>query len=420
MEQKTGENERISRIRRAVYIAAPLFIFIITYILVLKETGLEKNSDVASHMRKCLSFEEMMSVSHNGWHIVCYLLYEMLPIPIETAASIASALFNAFACVLTIWLCEHMMKPDYSRKESFWLVSFLSASALIIGPLYLRFYNPRYYVGQSSPNPWHSPTTMGVRPFALLITILTAFLWDCGEEETTKAFGRVLKRKTVLQIWLGILLLAATLIKPSILTIYLPVCGVRALICLVKGKGRNLLTLIRDHLYFLPSAALFLFQFMKIYIIGGTASAKTTEGIEIALFKVTNMAAPFFPVSVVLRMAFPFAVIIIWRKIVFKDTMFKISFWQYVAGMLVFWIFAEKGSRASHGNFGWGNVIASSVLWIWCLIFFVRQWKSEGPAKESSAGTKAKFIVPACLFFWHLAAGSAYYFHVLHNMAGQL
>ena len=34
MEQKTGENERISRIRRAVYIAAPLFIFIITYILV--------------------------------------------------------------------------------------------------------------------------------------------------------------------------------------------------------------------------------------------------------------------------------------------------------------------------------------------------------------------------------------------------
>ena len=414
------ENVRVRRFKRAVYIAAPLFIFIVTYIMVMKEARLEKASDVVAHMKKCLSLEEVMSVSDNGWHIICYLIYELMPVSIETAASITSALFNAFEAVIIVWLANFMLKPDYRRSESFWLVSFISASSLLVGPLYLRFFNPRYYYGQSSPNPWHSPTTTAVKPFALLISIVTAFYWQCDPGEVVKVGKRQMKKTTVYQIWLAVLLLVSTLIKPSILTIYFPLCFFAALIKLIRQKGHGFFKLIGQHLYFLPSAALFLVQYLKIYVMKGSASAETTGGIEIALFKVAKMASPCFPVSVILRMAFPFAVVIIWRKTVFKDKLFNICFWQYILGLLVFWTFAETGTRASHGNFGWGNVIGSSLLWIWCVIYFFKRWREEKPGEQKGAAIKLKFAVPAFLLGLHLCDGIIYYFNLLHNMAGQL
>ena len=80
----------------------------------------------------------------------------------------------------------------------------------------------------------------------------------------------------------------------------------------------------------------------------------------------------------------------------------------------------ETVKRASHGNFCWGNILASSMVWIFCVVFYVRELTQNREAIGKSVGLKIKFGVPGAVLLWHFLAGAAYYWQVLHNMSGQL
>ena len=140
----------------------------------------------------------------------------------------------------------------------------------------------------------------------------------------------------------------------------------------------------------------------------------------IDFFKVAGMYAPSVLFSLILKMAFPFLVILLWRKVIFKDRLFQLTFLQFIMGLLITWTFVETGKRASHGNFGWGNILASSMLWIFCVVFYVRELTQNREAIGKSVGLKIKFGVPGAVLLWHFLAGAAYYWQVLHNMSGQL
>jgi len=62
-------------------------------------------------------------------------------------------------------------------------------------------------------------------------------------------------------------------------------------------------------------------------------------------------------------------------------------------------ILGEDGRRASDGNFGWGMMGASLMLWIVCMIRFLqddRQWY------------KPQKLIGWALLAWHLASGVYY------------
>ena len=87
----------------------------------------------------------------------------------------------------------------------------------MVGPLYLRFYNHLYYLGQNTPNPWHNPTYTGVRPFMFIVTLLTIYYWHLtgesgqaagnGDSKDTETRRVRMNRKTAaMQILLAALL----------------------------------------------------------------------------------------------------------------------------------------------------------------------------------------------------------------------
>lgn len=415
MTKELDRNKMERKRKIALYTIAPTIIFIISFIMFCAQGMLPEKSDMVTHMKYALSLTEVMTLSHNGWHFVCWLFYACLPISIEVAAGMSTAVFNAFTAVLVIWLIDKYFKDVLNNVA---VATVTAVTTLVVGPLYLRFYNSHYYLGQGSPNVWHNPTTIAVRPFMILITVLTVEYWSCEKEERISLGRHNMKKKTAYQWVLLILLLISTVIKPSYLMVYLPVCGIRALFQLCKARGRNFISLICSHLYFLPSLVVFLWQYIKIYLLGGAASGEAGEtGIAIAFFKVARLYASSVTVSLILKMAFPLLVVIIWRKILFKDKLFQLVFAQFLAGLAITWTFTETGKRARHGNFGWGNILAASFLWIFCVIFYVKEVLENKDKIAEDTVMKVKYGIPAIVLLWHLLAGICYYISLLVNMS---
>lgn len=401
----------------ALYTIAPIIIFILSYMMFYKEACLPNKSDMLTHMKYAMSFDRVMSLTHNGWHFVCWLFYACLPITIEAAAGLSTAAFNTLTAILTIWLIDKYFKD---QLPGITIPTVTTVAALLVGPLYLRFYNARYYLGQGSPNIWHNPTTVAARPFMILITVLTVEFWACDKEERV-SFGKLCMKKTTAYQWIMMLLLLfSTMIKPSYLMVYLPVCGIVALVKLFMEKWRNFIPLVLEHLYFIPAMIVFLWQYIKIYLLGGPSGNVGESGIAIAFFKVARLYAPSVTVSLFLKMAFPILVVILWRKVIFKHKLFPLVFAQFLSGLVITWTFTETGKRAKHGNFGWGNMLAASYLWIFCLIFYVRELVKEKDKIKEDTTLKVKYGIPAIFLLWHLLAGISYYISLLLNMSTQL
>lgn len=411
-----GEMKMERKRKSALYTIAPTIIFVISFLMFYKETFLVKNSDITTHMQYALSLDRVFSLTHCGWHFVCWLFYACLPISIAVAAALSTALFNAWTAYLVIWLADKYLKD---KVTSIMIPTITTVSALLAGPLYLRFYNANYYKGQGSPNVWHNPTTIAVRPFMILITVMTVEYWNCDKEEKITLFGKQWKKTTIYQWVMMFLLFFSTLIKPSYLMVYMPVCGIVALVRLLKGKGKNFLKLVVQHLYFIPAAVVLFWQYLEIYLLG-TSTVAGEGGIEIAFFKVARLYASSVTVSLILKMAFPFLVLLLFRKIIFKDKYFQLIFGQFLVGLAETWTLAETGKRAKHGNFGWGNILAASFVWIFCLIFYVKEVVKNKDRIAADTALKVKYGIPAAVLAWHLLAGICYYVSLLTNMKAQL
>ncbi len=415
-----NEQARIRRI--ASYLLAAVVMFILTYLMSYKEAVMEA-SDMTVHMNASSSLSSVLGLTHNGWHVVCWMVYNCLPVKIETAAALTTAGFNAVTAAAAMYLVDRYTRPDYEKKGSLVWPALITAASMIAGPLYLRFFNENYYLGQSSPNPWHNPTSLAARPFALIITILTVAYWDLEDDEKFCLFGKTLKKTHVYQFILMVLLAYDTVIKPSFLMIYLPACGLILLARLIRRRGRNLLRLILGHLYFIPAIIILLWQYLIIFISPSADAAQSSEGgIAISFFSVAKLHTDSVTLSLILKMAFPFLVIIIWHKVLFKDKLFHLVIMNYLMGLAVSWTLTETGVRANHGNFGWSNMLGSSILWIFCVAFFAMQFISWFKSKKqitSEDPAILRFLIPGFFLFWHLAAGMAYYVYLIQNMAKQ-
>ena len=76
-----------------------------------------------------------------------------------------------------------------------------------------------------------------------------------------------------------------------------------------------------------------------------------------------------------------------------------------VVAIVEFLILGENGRRASDGNFGWGMMGASLMLWVVCLGRFLREAKLRKPEKRHIPGW--------ILLGWHLLSGIYYIGYLL-------
>lgn len=179
--------------------------FVFSYYIFTELTKGVITKDFPSHMEgaemilngELLTF--LKADSYPLWQIFVALA-ALFRMPVAAATALVCSPLHVADFILIIRFLDHY---EFRSKT----IAPLTCALLLLGPMYLPWYNPNIYLGQGTPNVWHNPTTICVRPFALATFLLIINILKKGEEQ--KECGR--KEFVVL----AVMLVCCNLAKPS-------------------------------------------------------------------------------------------------------------------------------------------------------------------------------------------------------------
>jgi hypothetical protein len=213
--------------------------------------------------------------------------------------------------------------------------------------------------GQVSPNVWHNPTAIFAMPFALLLFLLALRMLDDPRLPAAAAAGGA----TVLSV----------LAKPNYVLAFAPCLVVAALVALARAVRNGRLSVfgaaVRLLAAFGPALAVLGYQFQSTFGRGGSGAA----GVIFDPLAVWRMTSPNVPASVLLGVVFPLVVTAFYPRQAVRDPGVVLGWATLAVAVAQFALLFETGSRAFHGNFGWGVVLADQVLFVACGGLLLRQ-----------------------------------------------
>lgn len=337
-----------------------VFLFVITYQVIM---GAIRNpySDYLGHAENA----ELLLNSGLGavLHEIGYPLWALLTAGImkisRAPAYEASAIAGGILNVLTYALIYMYLIKDH-KEEKFWIAA-LSWLLLLAGPFYIPWYNSEIYAGQVTPNIWHNPTTICVRPFAFVAFLTILKLLEEYEEE---------QKKLTVRDWLllALALVFCNLAKPSFVQIAVPGLAVYLIVLLIRTRGKAFSFCFQTASAFVPCVLVMLWQLLVSF---GTSSS-ADGGIEIAWFDVMGASSPSIPFSMLLSYLFPVYVLLTNIRIV-RERDIQVTFFMWLGGFLEAAMLAETGYRRYHGNFGWGYVLATFLVYVVTFRYFLKR-----------------------------------------------
>ena len=282
-----------------------------------------------------------------------------------------------------------------------WLLS-------LSGAIFIPWFNKTPYLGQGSPNPWHNPTTIMVRPIALLIFVLVM-----GECVRVQRGG--FRKGQGLRVWKGfaiaLLLLLSNLSKPSFVQIFYPAIFLLMLLWLFVYRFRTFPLGMQLLVCCIPSVALMGMQFFSAFYSG---TNEESAGVVFAPFKVAGMYTNNIAFSTFLVIAFPLltALCSIARRTF--DWTDAFAWIMLLVGMAEKFLLAEGGSRMAHGNFNWGYILAVYLLWF----VSIRDYAAWRCSFSDGRGVRRAlsiffFVFCGLLLIAHLISGIYYLYYLV-------
>lgn len=329
-----------------------VILYTIAFTLIFRYTGITM-SDYSVHMRQSEQLYRgnfinyIQSNPYFMWHFLVRVFYKIFAMPMEYATAVFSALVHVAVYLVA---AEIMKKHEIDKSE---VISFF---LMFAGPLYAPWYNQNYYLGQYSPNIWHNPTSLMVKPFAACcFFMILGFLTDIGN-------GKKIKRSR----WavLSILIFLSVVAKPSFVQGMIPGLGVYLIYICVKNRFQRIKEYICLCLTFVPGVLLVLYQMSTFWGAGGTRGA-----IKIGWLKVISYRSPDVWISLLLSFGFPLLYIVLNRKRTLARTDVQLSICYFVMAWLEYAVLYETVATYS-GNFGWAQVLATFILWTVIIICF--------------------------------------------------
>ena len=330
------------------------------------------------------------------WHLMTYMVVKALHCRVQIAAGLVSGLLIA----LTYIAAYFIIRKEVPGLESYEAAA-LDLALHLAGAIYVPFFNKEPYLGQGTPNIWHNPTTIAVRPIALLIFVLVGSMIIKAQKENFEngiSVGR--------GILTGFLLVLSCLAKPSFVQVFYPAIFTLMVIWLILYKGRNLKTAVQLFLVCLPSLVVMIMQFVISFYSGNGNSG----GITIAPFVVAGARTRSIPISMLLLLAFPLLMLIlslIKKSVSWEDIL---SWLMLLWGLVWRLLLAEKGERIYHGNFSWGYMLAVYLVWFTAVRNYLKFYFSE-----QMTGNKrgVGFVLSTVVLVLHFLSGIYYLIYLV-------
>lgn len=372
--------------------------FLMTYVVCMRMQLDLPDCDLLAHLEKASALTgetilpRLLWGSDILWHICVWLL---LCIGTEgiVAAALVTACVNGVYYLLACRLLDELL-PQVRR----WAIPVSALTLCIVMPLYIPWFGG-VYSGQSSPNVWHSPTQLMVRPFALILFYMTVRIYRRLREGGWPARAFASRGEAVAY---GTLMALSVWAKPCFFQAFVPGLGVLMIVDLVRSRGKAFLSFLKIALACVPAAALT----MRCYYYSFYSGTEGAGGVEIAPFEYWGATSNFIPLSMLLLLAFPIAVFAAdWKRV--RDSVegqLNLSVFLVATAMRILLI--EGGERRWHGNFTWAYGVSSGLIWFMAIQRFVAL--ASGPKPE---GKRERYLLRLCwvLLILHLAVGIYYY-----------
>jgi hypothetical protein len=277
------------------------------------------------------------------------------------------------------------------KKFSAFLAGSLSVGLMLIAPLFFLqpFDNLWYMVnGYIGTNIYHNPTILLLKPFAVLQFYFSV-------QALTSA-------KSNWKSWLipAICSVIAVFTKPNYAICLLPVLCILALIRLLKKQPVDWKKILCGII--IPSTAVLVWQFLITY---GPA---TDSKVIVAPFAVMSSYSGLLAIKLLLSIAFPLTVTLLFWKDAVKDTGMQLGWLGFGIASIYTYFLAETGQRFLSGNFIWSAEISLFLLFLACILFLAGKKLSE------EKYIKKWFVLTTGLF--HVLFGIIFYTYLWYHL----
>lgn len=373
-----------------------LLMFVLSYAL-FYQLCLRPSSDISIHATWAAEgdFRDITSFLHHGahpmWHVLVSIVL-LLGVPLPVAA----ALITAICKVIELWLVHHLFSIYLRNSVSSGMITLYAVICTTVSCLCVPFYNSTVYLGVGTPNTWHSCTQLMTIVWMLLAVPYTAHCYDEFERLLPSQQEKALLpwRKPVL---LGAILFLSLLAKPTFMQAFLPAACLFFLVKWIQHP-KNSRYFGQIILCILPAVLFMIIQYM--YYFGIIVPSQGDMILELSLSKLGDVL-----LRVLLIQAFPIFVLLTSRKHKKNDTFFLLTIVFNAVAILEFLLLGESGRRAADGNFGWGMMGASLMIWVIAMIRYAGMMHSS--LKEEKRIRPSGWIA-STLLGWHLLSGIYY------------
>lgn len=348
-------------------------------------------SDISIHTTwagEC-TFTDLTTFVRHGAHPMWHLLVHLVTFT-GLSLTLSSALVTALCKAAEVWIIHRLMTVSLHKHLSRNAITGFTAVCASVSCLWMPFYNLTVYAGVGSPNTWHSCTQLIAMSFMLLCVPYTAW---CYDEFTRRLIAQ--GQETRLPWWqpiaLGVMLFASLLAKPTFMQAFLPAACLYFLVQWIRHP-RNSRYFVQIIVCVLPAVVFMIFQYL--YYFGIIVPWQASMVVQSSGGKLISTL-----IRVGLMMAFPIYTLFVCRRQK-ADTCYVLTLVFNAVAIVEFLILGENGRRAADGNFGWGMMGASLMLWVVCLIRFLKEARLRKPEKRHIPGW--------VLLGWHTLSGIGY------------
>ncbi len=322
----------------------------------------------------------------------------------EAAMALATTLLNSLAVLVTKFALNRLTLAGLRERFGRWgwlagpCVSVLAVGLFFISMVYppTGIYLPgiKYnYLGVFTANPFHNATYMAARPFAI-----PAFLWYVKLLDSYEKGGDIRD-----YICFSIFLLLSTMAKPSFTIVLVGTAGLIMLYRLFRSRFKNFKNTFLLGLTFLPTFADLLYQFQGVFVPQEGAEG----GIGFCLGSIWRLYCDNIPLAVGLAAGFPILVLVLNRKELKDNTLYRFSWQFYLMSFAMTFFLYEKGFRAPDFNFSWGYMYGIFFAFFGAVTVLIRA--------VSAGKNRILITLQSLAFLWHLTCGLYYFYGIFQG-----
>lgn len=349
------------------------------------------NSDIYSHIEITLYPEKYEAGRYSLLHHLLISIPEIFNFPEEVYNRVISA-FMPILLGISIYLSSYFVMDYFKNKypNSYdWLNVFLSLSLFFVSMVIMDQEEPLLYLGNWTPNPWHNPTYIFSRVFAILLFVYSLRII----EKQQFSFSNLIKIS-----FLGILTMWA---KPSFLLSFIPAIGLLTFIQFTLKKIA-LRDLVKLFIAFVPSLLVLFFINKSVY----TSELQNSNQVVVNAGIVWGEFSKDIFRSFLLGMMFPLYVVII--RLRQLTSIMLIALINWIFAFLIFYFLAESGNRMEHANFAWTYMFG---------MFFMFFASIETMFFKRTNSNIIELIVGILLFVAHVWSGIIYFSKIFMGLS---